>query len=312
MKRKTFMVLWFAVFSLVSLFPLVSADDDSFRSVSGTTNWQKVLLDERQSKDDEFKHSPTSPMAGVKRFTINGQEKTFIMENNGEVTLSLEKDAGAAFSLLYSDDKWSWECCNTTVTCSSGDETLHTGSVLPGRVVYNVGRCTLVCYPSTGKLTLIVFDPRRPQLQEFSHLLYFPPDPQYAVSAVLEKFSKTEEIKILTSRNEVKIYHRYAKIHFQLDGKPLQLTAFKFSLDENDPESGYLFIPFSDATSGKETYEVGRFLEIHEPENSRFILDFNRCFNPLCNYAPVYNCPLPPLENHLEVPIKAGEKTYPH
>ncbi|MEN8154758.1 MAG: DUF1684 domain-containing protein [Acidobacteriota bacterium] len=41
-------------------------------------------------------------------------------------------------------------------------------------------------------------------------------------------------------------------------------------------------------------------------------MDFNECYNPLCNYATVYNCTLPPFENELDIEIKAGEKTYPH
>jgi uncharacterized protein (DUF1684 family) len=48
------------------------------------------------------------------------------------------------------------------------------------------------------------------------------------------------------------------------------------------------------------------------PEGSQLTLDFNRAFNPLCNYSPAYNCAIPPKENHLEVAIRAGEKTYPH
>ena len=53
-------------------------------------------------------------------------------------------------------------------------------------------------------------------------------------------------------------------------------------------------------------------MEMEEPEVEDFVLDFNRCFNPLCNYSPAYNCPYPPEENHLEVAVRAGEKTYPH
>jgi uncharacterized protein (DUF1684 family) len=305
-------MIWFVIFSVIALFVQTGAGEDGERSVAENKAWQQALLEERKNKDHEFKTSPTSPMAGLKRFNVNAHKKTFVMENNGAITLSEKKGTGAAFSLLCSKNKWYWECLKASIICTAGGKTLQTGAVLPGRTVFKVGRCTVVTYPSTEKLTLVVFDPKRPQIEEFSHLLYFLPDPKYAVSAVLEKFPNPEKIKILTSRNEIKIYHKYAKVRFQLDGKSLQLTAYKFSMDEKNPASKYLFIPFSDATSGKETYEVGRFLEIHEPESNQFILDFNRCFNPLCNYAPVYNCPVPPLENHLEIPIKAGEKTYPH
>ncbi len=68
-----------------------------------------------------------------------------------------------------------------------------------------------------------------------------------------------------------------------------------------------LSIPFKDATNGGETYEVGRFLDVKEPDGDALILDFNRCYNPLCNYSPAYNCPMPPLENILKIGIPAGE-----
>ena len=88
------------------------------------------------------------------------------------------------------------------------------------------------------------------------------------------------------------------------------LTALKTSLE--GPDAKFLFVPFKDDTNGRETYEVGRFIDLEEPEGDEVILDFNRCYNPLCNYSPAYNCPLPPLENFLDVEIKAGEKAYPH
>jgi uncharacterized protein (DUF1684 family) len=90
----------------------------------------------------------------------------------------------------------------------------------------------------------------------------------------------------------------------------MALTALKTSLE--GPDTDYLFIPFKDMTNGRETYEVGRFLDVPDPGQSDFVLDFNRCYNPLCNYSPAYNCPLPPLENFLDVAVPAGEKTYPH
>ena len=64
--------------------------------------------------------------------------------------------------------------------------------------------------------------------------------------------------------------------------------------------------------NGRESYEVGRFMDAAEPAGEEFVLDFNRCYNPLCNYSPAYNCPLPPLENFLDVAVPAGEKAYPH
>ena len=116
---------------------------------------------------------------------------------------------------------------------------------------------------------------------------------------------------MITNRNLEKTFTRYAEIRFELQNTPLVLTAFKSNMGKNEI-SPILFIPFKDGTTGNETYPAGRFLEIPEPRGVQFVLEFNQCFNPLCNYSLAYNCPVPPPENHLSVPIPAGEKTYPH
>ena len=69
-----------------------------------------------------------------------------------------------------------------------------------------------------------------------------------------------------------------------------------------------LFLPFRDATSGNETYGAGRYLEPEELSTGEIVVDFNLAYNPFCAYSENYSCPLPPFENHLKVPIRAGEK----
>ena len=144
----------------------------------------------------------------------------------------------------------------------------------------------------------------------FEHLLYYPPNRRCAVAAKLERFPEMKPLKITTTRKLEKTFYRYGKLRFRVDGKELELTALKTSLE--GPDAKTLFVPFKDDTNGRETYEVGRFIDLEEPEGDEVLLDFNRCYNPLCNYSPAYNCPLPPLENILEIEIRAGEKAYPH
>jgi uncharacterized protein (DUF1684 family) len=71
-----------------------------------------------------------------------------------------------------------------------------------------------------------------------------------------------------------------------------------------------LFVPFMDATTGKETYPAGRYVNLEEAGPGRYILDFNLAFNPSCAYgAPErFQCPRTPAENRLLVPIRAGER----
>ena len=273
--------------------------------------WRQELLRERAEKDAEFKTSPTSPMAGRERLTIPAAGRTFIAVRGGEVTLSAQAGDGAAFSLLCRNGDWLWDDPAPGVDCRLGERSVGKGSEALGPgCLFRVGRLALAAYPGPESLALIAFDPQRPQLLEFKHLLYFPPDPRYAVKARLEKFSEQRPVKIPTTRKLEKTFYRYGRVRFRLQGRDLELTALKTSLEGADAE--YLFIPFKDLTNGRETYEVGRFIDVPDPGQNEFVLDFNRCYNPLCNYSPAYNCPLPPLENFLDAAVPAGEKTYPH
>jgi uncharacterized protein len=74
----------------------------------------------------------------------------------------------------------------------------------------------------------------------------------------------------------------------------------------------YLFIPFTDATSGTDSYGAGRYIDgtISDIRNGSLVLDFNKAYNPYCAYSAGYNCPIPPRENDLPVAIRAGERNY--
>lgn len=310
MRKEKTMIVWLSIFVMtffVRAYPGAAED----------MKWQETLVKERLEKDENFKKFPDSPMARTKRLAIAAspsQGETFIVETDESILLSNKKIPGVKLSILNKEGQWTWNSHAAGVTCAAGDKTINPGSPVGGNVTFKLERCILMAYPAPDRLLLMVYDPERPQFKKFSHLLYFPPDQQYAVKAVLEKFPTIETFKVRTSQKEEKTYYRYARVKFQLEGKEFHLTAFKFSLEAKDPEADTLFIPFSDATSGKETYEVGRFLDIRGPkgDENEVILDFNRCYNPLCNYSPGFNCPIPPLENYLDIQIKAGEKTYPH
>ena len=65
-----------------------------------------------------------------------------------------------------------------------------------------------------------------------------------------------------------------------------------------------------DKTNGKESYGGGRYLDLEIPEDKIIILDFNKAYNPYCAYSDRYSCPIPPIENHLDVAINAGFKAF--
>ena len=92
-------------------------------------------------------------------------------------------------------------------------------------------------------------------------------------------------------------------LEFLLKGQPLKLSAF---LEVGVADR--LFVAFTDLTSGTETYPGGRYLDLDRNPTGIYEIDFNRAYHPYCYYDPTYDCPYPPPENRLNVPIRAGER----
>ncbi|HEX8370447.1 MAG TPA: DUF1684 domain-containing protein [Pyrinomonadaceae bacterium] len=150
---------------------------------------------------------------------------------------------------------------------------------------------------------------------KFQGLNYFPVDAGFRVKA---EFIKTPEEKYFMMPTSTGTAHKYIKVgalSFKLSGKDYVLNAYQSERILNDPKfqeyKSSLFIPFRDATSGKETYGGGRYIHIAMPKDKETILDFNLAFNPSCAYGdPHFSCPIPPKENFLPIEVKAGEKNY--
>ena len=147
----------------------------------------------------------------------------------------------------------------------------------------------------------------------FTGLNYYPIDPSYHVPAALslEEVNPPVIVELQTSGAERDRYRKVGTLGFTLAGESFKLTAFAL---ENGPLTR-LFVPFGDLTNGGETYRGGRFLELEQTTTGLYDLDFNRAYNPFCVFNAAYICPVPPRENRLAVPIRAGEKlplTYHH
>ena len=138
-------------------------------------------------------------------------------------------------------------------------------------------------------------------------LAYFPIDELYAVPATLEPSADRSRIEVPTSTGAIRQLERIGTLKFSLKGQAVRLTAFR---DLESRDVNRLFVPFGDQTSGTETYPAGRYMELDPTPTGIYLVDFNVAYNPYCYYSPEYNCPFPPKENRLEVPIRAGEKLH--
>ena len=145
------------------------------------------------------------------------------------------------------------------------------------------------------------------------YMRFFPVDENYRVKASFKKLTDTVGFIIKTSGSKAKRYFRYGIAQFTLQDSLLQLTIYQSeSLMTDTVYKDYLFLPFTDLSSGEESYGGGRYidLEIKDIKDNVVRIDFNKAYNPYCAYASGYNCPIPPGENYLPVAIRAGEKDY--
>lgn len=142
---------------------------------------------------------------------------------------------------------------------------------------------------------------------------FFPVAQKYRVMAGFERIIDTTGFKMPTSGKISKHFFRYGILKFKIDGRQVQLTVYQSQkLMTTEDYKDYLFIPFTDLTSGDKSYGGGRYIDIliGDIKNNTLLLDFNKAYNPYCAYTTGYNCPIPPRENDLPVAIKAGEMAF--
>ena len=136
-------------------------------------------------------------------------------------------------------------------------------------------------------------------------LAYFPIDEMYAVPASLDPAAERTRLQVPTSTGKIRDIERIGTLRFTVKGQKMSLTAFH-ELDQ--PQVTRLFVPFSDLTNGAETYSAGRYMELDPTPTGIYVVDFNVAYHPFCYYNEEYDCPYPPKENRLEMPIRAGEQ----
>jgi hypothetical protein len=145
--------------------------------------------------------------------------------------------------------------------------------------------------------------PIPPHAQDgFTGLDYYPPDPELRFPVPIEAIDP-EPVTIGTTTGEERVYHKVAIATITIDGSEVPLSLYS---------TGHpgLFLPFRDATSGKETYGAGRYLDLEPNDDGTVTIDFNYAYSPFCAYNNAYSCALPPYDNWFDVPIRAGERQH--
>ena len=143
----------------------------------------------------------------------------------------------------------------------------------------------------------------------FEGLRYYPVDPSYRFELQLHEHEQKKMVRLKTTYGGERELLRWGEFRFKIGEEQCTLQAYR-----TDPSVERLFIPFRDGTSGLETSEKGRYLdlepEIHRTPGRKWIVDFNEAYNPWCEYSDDFVCPFAPPQNWLKAPIRTGEKSF--
>ena len=149
-------------------------------------------------------------------------------------------------------------------------------------------------------------------LDRFGTPRYYDYDPALRHLLTVDYGVEPEVMEVQLQEDGLMRLQRFGTVRFPVEGTEHMLSLFWVS-----GYGGGVLLPFRDATSGEETYGGGRYVldTIKHAdlgsEDGRLVVDFNFAYNPSCAYDPRWHCPLAPIENHLSVEIRAGEKSYP-
>ena len=146
----------------------------------------------------------------------------------------------------------------------------------------------------------------RADRESFNTLEYFSYAAQFVVTGRLDRHPAPTPVALPTTTGSEREMAEFGRVFFELGGQPCALTVFT-QPDEDDPRA--VFIPFRDATTGRECYPGGRYLDA-PLTGASIALNFNLAYNPYCAYSRQWVCLIPPPENTLNVSVTAGERGF--
>ena len=151
---------------------------------------------------------------------------------------------------------------------------------------------------------------KKKDLKTFKGLKFFPIDSSFVINANLIRIKNAASFEMATTTDRKLIYKEYGILYFKLDGKDFSLTVYQSQDDLKDEKyKDYLFLPFTDNTSGNKSYGGGRYMDLMIEDlkkDGSITVNFNNTYNPYCVYNDKYSCPLTPRKNHLDLKINAG------
>ncbi len=259
---------------------------------------------ERADTREWLRSNPASYLAAVHRVDFNEKRSLTVGKaEDNDLLLSAEDIEPHHLKITVEGDRFRVEAIDPNAVFKIGNEAKRQATLDPSSI--EVGRFRLRLshqqFPA-----VIVFDPQSPRFKEYKGIDYFPVDLSYRYELQLQSDPKAEKFIILSTRGNRRSAKRVGWFEFLVGDSPCRLEATRLLEPGTGGET--LSVYFRDATSGKETYALGRYVDVIKLKNGRYLLDFNAAYSPACAFSDYYNCPVPPKANTLTVAIRAGEK----
>jgi uncharacterized protein (DUF1684 family) len=263
----------------------------------------KEIEKDRADTQQWLQSDPTSYLATVERRDF-GDRKTLTVGRaaTNDVRLDDPSIAPEHLRIAVQGDQFHVEAVDRDARFTVKGEEQREATLSPSQI--QVGRYGLRL-SHQGYPALIVFDPKSPRFKEYKGLTYFPIDLHYRFELTLTPAPGSQKVVIMSTRGNARPAVRVGWFDFLVGKTPCRLEADRLlepGVGEDD-----LGIFFRDETTGKETYPVGRYVDVKKLPNGKYLLDFNFAYNPACAFSDHYNCPIPPKDNVLPAAIRAGE-----